>query len=267
MTRPGLALLAASALILSGATAQAAEMRLQLGYDGRLLIKVLDIEITQRATTTGHSSTARLVSSGILAAFKHIDTRADASGPIARGDPRPANFLSANLSGKTHRRVTVAWADGDVAMHSTPAFASLGDIVPSRAQKLAASDPLTQLMRITLNGERASMCPQTYHFFDGKQLYDLQFSNPRAASGGEREQRLGLTNLLRCDVRYIEVAGFKKKPGKKANGGLAKPIVVDFAQVGTTAGPWVLSSLHADTPLGRAAIDLERMTLTGRPPV
>ena len=88
----------------------------------------------------------------------------------------------------------------------------------------------------------------------------------RATASGAREQRLGLVNLLRCDVRFIEVAGFKKKPPNKANQGLQRPIVVDFGQVGA-GGPWVLTSLHAQTPLGNAAIDLNRVTLSGRPPV
>ena len=42
--------------------------------------------------------------------------------------------------------------------------------------------------------------------------------------------------------------------------------MVEFAQVGSTAGPWVLSTLHAQTPLGPAVIDLNRVTLTGKPP-
>lgn len=248
------------------ATAQDGEMRLSLGYDGRLLVKVLDIKVEMRATTTGHSSSARLTSYGILAAFKHLDERANSSGRIARGDPKPGSFSYANMAGKTRRRVDTSWADGDVTMHANPPFKSMGDVLPTRAQKLAAADPLTELMRMTLNGERADLCRQTYHFFDGKQLYDLQFYNPRPTASGAREQRLGLVNLLRCDVRFIEVAGFKKKPANKANQGLQRPIVVDFGQVGA-GGPWVLTSLHAQTPLGNAAIDLNRVTLSGRPPV
>jgi hypothetical protein len=266
------ALAAVSALVLTAAAgaprarAQDGEMRLSLGYDGKLLVKVLDITVDMRATASGHSSTARLTSYGLLAAFKHIDARANSTGRIVHGDPRPGQFAYANLAGKTRRRVETAWADGEVTMHAVPPFSSLGDVLPTRAQKLAAADPLTELTRMTLNGQRADLCRQTYHFFDGKQLYDLQFYNPRPTAAGTREQRLGLTSLLRCDVRYIEVAGFKKKPPSKANQGIRRPIVVDFGQLGQ-GGPWVLSSLHAQTPLGNAVIDLSRATLTGKPPV
>jgi hypothetical protein len=264
-----LAATAALALVAAGrapARAQDGEMRLSLRYDGKLLVKVLDISVDMRATASGHSSAARLTSYGILAAFKHLDERANSSGRIAHGDPRPGQFSYANMAGKTRRRVETAWADGDVSMKATPPFASMGDVLPTRAQKLAAADPLTELVRMTLNGERADLCRQTYHFFDGKQLYDLQFYNPQPLASGAREQRLGLVNLLRCNVRYIEVAGFKKKPPNKANQGLNRPIVVDFGQLGQN-GPWVLSSLHAQTPLGNAVIDLNRAILTGKPPV
>jgi hypothetical protein len=267
MTRTKTALLSACALLLpAAATAQpAGEMRLSLGYDGKVLVKVLDMQVELRATASGHSSTTRMTSSGILAAFKHIDERASASGRIVHGQPRPGTFSSANLAGKTHRKTDTTWADGDVTTHAAPPFTNFGDTAPTRAQKLAAADPLTQLMRMTLAGQRAELCRQTYHFYDGKQLYDLQFSNPRPVEGGSRETRLSLVNLMRCDVRYIEIAGFKKKP-KKPNDMASKPIMVEFAQVGSSAGPWVLSTLHAQTPLGPAVIDLDRVTLVGKPP-
>ncbi|MDB5421704.1 MAG: hypothetical protein JWR59_1651, partial [Brevundimonas sp.] len=121
MTRTKIALLAASALLLSTpARAQPAipEMRLSLGYDGRVLVKVLDMQIEQRATAHGHSSSARLVSSGLLAAFKHVDERANASGRIAQGDPRPGSFSYTNLAGKTRRRAETTWSDGQVTMHA-----------------------------------------------------------------------------------------------------------------------------------------------------
>lgn len=263
-------LLAASAVLFAtaaGAQPDSAEMQLSLGYDGKVLVKVLDMQVEQRATAHGHSSTARLTSYGILAAFKHVDEQASSSGRIVRGDPRGGNFSYANLTGKTQRKVQTTWTDGDVTMRATPPFTSLGDTLPTRAQKLAAADPLTQLMRMTLNGQRADLCRQTYHFFDGKQLYDLAFSGPRTVVGGGREQRLGLVNLLRCDVRYIEIAGFKKKQAKKGAEGMNRPIIVEFAQVGSAAGPWVLSSLQAQTPLGPATIDLNRVKLSGKPPV
>ncbi len=244
-------LAAGAALFLAplGGRAQAEDdgaLRLSMGYDGRLLIKVLDMQIEERATATGFSSSARLVSSGILALLKHINEQAASQGRIVGQDPMPGAFEFQHLSSKSKRRVRTLWTDGDVVMQATPAFDDLGHPPASRAQKLAAADPLTQLMRLTLNASRENTCGRTYHFFDGKQLYDLDFSGQRAAPPTSAEKRLGLVNHFRCDVTFREVAGFGAKPPKQRNQGLDHPINVDFAQVGP-GGPWVLSSLHAKT--------------------
>src|SRR4051812_20137917 len=120
MMRHCLALLAAGALIAvappqtARAQSAGAELHLSLGYDGKLLVKVLDIQVDEHATPYGFSATARLISFGILAAFKHIDERASASGRIVRGAPHPGTFGYQNLGGKTHRTVTTVWGDGAV---------------------------------------------------------------------------------------------------------------------------------------------------------
>ena len=263
-------LAAGAALCLTpfgGARAQADEgmLKLSLGYDGILLVKVLDMQIEQRATASGFSSSARLVSSGILALLKHINEQAVSQGRIVGGNPEPGTFEFHHLSGKTKRHVKSVWTGGDVEMQAAPAFDDLGHPPASRAQKMAAADPLTELMRLTLNASRENACGRTYHFFDGKQLYDLDFFNQRAAPLTAHEQRLGLINHFRCSVTFREVAGFGAKPPEKRNQGLDHPINVDFAQVGQR-GPWVLSSLHAKTPIGWASIELRRVTVVGKDP-
>ena len=250
-----------------GAKAQSDDgpLSLSLGYDGRLLFKVLDIQVEARANAQGFSATSRLVSSGVLRAFKHVDQRASAQGRLIAGAPQPGVFETQNLGGKTHRRMRVTWSASDVAMTATPPFASLGDPPATREQALAAADPMTQLMRITLSASRERTCGRSYMFFDGKQLYALDFSGPRDGEPGGREKRLGLTHLFRCDVRFREVAGFGRKPASRRNQGLDRPINLDFAEIGER-GVWVLSALHAPTPLGWASIELTRMTVTGAKP-
>ena len=240
-------------------------LRLSLGYDGKLLFKVLDIQVEARANAQGFSATSRLVSYGVLRAFKHVDQRASSQGRMAGGAPEPGVFETQNMGGKTHRRMRVVWSARDVAMIADPPFANLGDPPATREQALAAADPLTQLMRITFGASRERTCARSYLFFDGKQLYDLDFANARDGTPGAREKRLGLTHMFRCDVRFREIAGFGKKPAARRNQGLERPINVDFAEIGDE-GVWVLSGLHAQTPLGWAAIELSRMSLAGRVP-
>ncbi len=260
------AVAAISILAAPGARAQpAADMQLSLGYDGRLLFKVLDIEIEQRANATGFSSTARLVSTGILRLVKHIDERASSQGRIADGAVRPWQFDYQRFASKSHRHTHVTWSAQEVTMTTSVPFPSLGDPPATLQQKLAAADPLTQLMRVTLDAGRPDACRGSRSFFDGRQLYALDFSNRRPAGPSATQTKLGLINAYRCDVRYREVAGYKKSPSEQEDGGLKKPVAVDFAQIGPD-GPWVVSRMEAPTPLGYAVIELKRLSLSGKAP-
>ena len=260
---PPLFLAAALLLALPAQAQEDGLLRLSLGYEGKLLLKVLDIQVEERATATGFSADAQLVSAGILRALKHIHQRAFSQGRIVGGEPRPTTFETQNFTGKTRRHIHAAWSDGDVTMTASPPFASLGDPPATPQQKLSATDPLTALVRMTIGGSRVKTCNRSYLFFDGKQLYALDFGAPQDAPPSAKETRLGLVNHFRCDVRFREVAGFGKKPPDKRNQGLQRPINVDFAQV-RAGGPWVISALHAETPLGWASIELTRLTVTGR---
>jgi hypothetical protein len=259
------ALLAPAAASSAGSPAPNGETRLSLGYDGLLYVKVLDIEVQVRADRTGFGADAQLTSTGILALIKHIHQVASSQGPIVDGEPRPNDFTTQNLGGKTRRRIHTVWQGGQVSMSAEPAFDSLGDPPASPQQKLAAADPLTQLMRVTLDGSRERSCSRSYLFFDGKQLYALDFGPPADTTLDPREQSLGLTGAFECDIRYREVAGFRKKPPSKRNQGLNHPITLRFARLGA-AGPLLMVSMSSETPLGTASIDLERIETGGRPP-
>ena len=258
----GCILLAAN-LIAPAPTHAEGELRLSLGYGGRLLVRVLDIEVQARADRAGFQADARVTSSGILALVKHIHQVASVQGRIEDGEHRPGTFETQNLGGKTHRKVRVVWSGGQVNMTAQPPFDSLGDPPASAQQKLAAADPLTQLIRLTLGGSREKSCGRSYLFFDGKQLYALDIGPASDAPLSAGEQKLGLAGGFHCSVRYREVAGFRRKPEIRKNQGLNHPIDLEFARLGAS-GPLLIISLAAETPLGRARIELERVQWNGR---
>lgn len=254
------ALIAATALALAApvrAQPPTDPIRLSLGYDGRLdLIKVLDMHFDQRVGPGGFSAGAQLRSYGILAAFKRFDIKASASGGMGGEGPQAQEFNYDNHDGERERLVKVNWRSDDVVATSSPPFGNLGDPPASREQRLAAADPLTQLTRLTL-AEPIRPCEGAPRFFDGKQLYELNFGGAHVEAPGDGFRALGVTKLVRCTVRYNEIAGFKKKAPSKRNGGLKGPIRVAFGQIGAD-GPWVLADVRADTPIGPAQIVLRR---------
>ena len=266
------ALILACAVPLQPALAQepvsmpkAEPLKLELAYDGRLFIKVLDIRFDQTVTSEGFTSKVRLVTYGLLRAFRKLDMRANAQGRLVNGEPEPGSITHQNIDGKRNRKVTAVWTGGDVVTASTPTYDNMGDPPATRAQRVAAADPLTEFMRMTLSSSREGPCQGKARFYDGKQLYDLDFSGPQPYRLDSRERRFGLVNPLRCHVRYTEVAGFKKKSADQKNGGIQRPIATDWAQIGI-GGPWVLSSLSAETPLGDAVIELAHIRAQGKRP-
>lgn len=264
--RTGLAAAAGLLVLSAPAEAQApGKFRMKLAYEGRLLVKVLDVSITQEADANGYVSTAQVTSYGVLAAFKKINQVATARGRIDGGSARPSQFNHHNRASKRGRRIEVRWNGANVSTVATPRYKSMGEPPASAAQRAEAVDPVTGLMRLALADRQAQVCTGTLKFFDGKQRYDLVFSGRAASSPTPRERRLGLINTVKCNVVYREVAGFKKKPPAERNQGLKKPIAMVFGQAGAN-GPWVISSMTGQTPLGNAVIELARLTKSGETP-
>ena len=269
MTRP-LAKIAAALLGLTAlaqaapAGAQPGELKLDLRYDGRLFIKVLEVNLHEDITASGHASTARISSYGILDAFKHFNIDASESGRIAHGDPEPGVFRHFNHDGKHNRQVEVTWGPGDVTTVSNPTMDFLGDPPASREQRLAAVGYLTAVMRLTVAADKGP-CTGSERIFNGKELSELGFADPQPVALSDGEKKLGLINGVRCSATFREMAGYKKKKGKAQNQGLDRPIQVDFAQAGA-GGPWVLARLQAHTQLGNAVIALGQFKMEGRLP-
>jgi hypothetical protein len=160
-------LLAGAALWALPAAAQGpgpGPFRLSLGYDGRLILKVLDIQVDEAVTAEGFTASTHLRSSGILRAFRPFDTRAEAHGHIAHGEAWPGTFHSQNFDSKANRRTDVAWTGSDVVATLTPPVRSLGEPPADRAQKLEAIDPETGVVRVAL---AAQPCGRTMKYFDG----------------------------------------------------------------------------------------------------
>ncbi len=263
----GLAALLLAACAAGAAWAQPDEdsLKLQLGYDGRLLfLTVLKVELNQQVSPASHASTARISSYGILDAFKHFNIEANETGRIVQGDPEPGVFKHENHDGKRNRRVEVIWTPSDVTTVAEPQMTYMGDPPANRQQRLGAVGYLTAALRLTVAADEGP-CHGTERIFNGKELSELGFANPRPVVLSELQQHLGLVNAVRCSASFKEVAGYHIKKGNARNQGLDRPIQVDFAQVGE-GGPWVMARLQAQTQLGNAVIQLARVQAEGRLP-
>lgn len=236
--------------------------RLVLNYDGRILVKIIEIEIEQRAGSKAYAAKAHLTTHGVLALFRKINLKAVSTGAVVAGKLTPHAFFHDNTDGKRERKVETVWAPDEVKIASEPAFETIGDPPATQAQRREAADPLTGLMRLALSSTGDTPCGVTERFFDGKQRYDVDFIPVGPGKLDEKKQKLGLVDPMRCRMHYRPVAGFKKKSEEAKKEGLKKDIMVDLARVGP-AGPWVIASMGADTFLGTARLELVKLDYSG----
>jgi hypothetical protein len=269
------ALLAVMALALGAvASAGTAEpqglppLKMSMDYDGTLYplnllpVKVLVVHATGRQMQGGYGADVSMKSYGILRALKRVDIDATTEGHVGQdGQPYPASFTYVHHDGKRVRHVHVDWSASDVQVVSTPAYGDLGHPAATRAQKLAATDPLTQFVRVAVAAGPQAICHGPDRFFDGKQLYQLEFGRVEPAALTGQERALGISRVAQCTVRYVEVAGFKPKPPDQRTQGLTSPITMVFGQVGDS-GPWVIVDIHANTVIGFANIVLRSISVT-----
>lgn len=130
----------------------------------------------------------------------------------------PLRYDSSVQDGSKHRRVLVDFTPGEVLVSVSPKYSDWGFPAPGAAQKLEAVDPLTAILGLTLRirATPANPCGGPLRIFDGKQRYDL-----RLTYSGRFNWNADVYKgpAIRCDVDYIEIAGFKAKSAKeKADG-------------------------------------------------
>jgi hypothetical protein len=230
--------------------------KLVLDYDGVLLIKVLDVRIVQQVEPAAFTADAQIRTSGVLALFKKVDLHAVSQGAVDGDALRPASFRHQNKDGHDNRQVQVRWeGGGEVTTNAAPYWPNMGEPVVTQAQKRAAADPLTQLMRLSLTASPDGPCHGPLRMFDGRELYDVTLTTPRPRPRTAVEARFNLANPLSCSLTLQEVAGFDPKPTGNKSQGLKMPVTLRIAQAGED-GPWIITGLTGSTPLGDARIEL-----------
>jgi hypothetical protein len=235
-------------------------VKLELAYAGVLNalhlpgeVKVLTMQVVERAGPADYATGADIRTYGILKALKHVDIRTDAAGPVEAGVPQPHAFEFTTFEKKRANHVTLTWTKSDVLQ--TPRHRDGGHPPPTPALKLTASDPVTVFSRAVYAPDGPALCARNWRFFDGAQIYELQFQPPKAAELTPADRSMGLTAAQTCPVRYAEIAGFTHRPGDHHDDWLKSDIVARFGKLGD-GGPWLFVSLKADTLLGYAKVAL-----------
>ena len=254
------ALALCATLIATPAVAEPAPVKIEMAYAGVLNalhlpgeVKVLTMTVVERVGAADYATGADIQTYGLLKALKHVDIRTDAAGPVEAGVPHPHAFEFTTFEGKKTKHVTITWTASGVLQ--TPPHKDGGQPPPTVAQKLGSADPVTVFSRAPYAADGPSLCARNWRFYDGAQIYELQFQPGKAADPSAAERAIGLTAAHVCPVRYAEIAGFTHRAGDHKEDWLKGDLAARFGKVGA-GGPWIFVSLRADTFLGYAKIEL-----------
>ena len=126
----------------------------------------------------------------------------------------PLRFDSSVQDGPKHRRVLIDYAPGEVLVSVSPKYGDWGFPATTPPQKLEAVDPLTAILSLTLRlrATPSNPCGGPLHVFDGKQRYDLRLRYSARVTWNTDVYK---GPAIRCDVQYIEIAGFDPKSAEQ----------------------------------------------------
>lgn len=229
---PRRALIAVLALAAAGSAQAGGRVSITATYEARLLIKVADLRTDQVVSGDSYELGARLTTPGALGVLKPSTLLVQANGAMAGGTPAPEVFIQTEKNGQK-RRVT-RYAGGP-------------------------ADPLSRLLRATLQSADASPCIGTVAIYDGRQRYDLTLTPDGAGQG-----KFTLVRPTRCRMGFRPISGFSGGP-PKANPFLRGDPVATFGYE-PRAKVWVMSDVALPTAAGTGHIGLTSLHIDGARP-
>ena len=154
----------------------------------------------------------RVRAAGILDWFVNYSSTLHSTGKIdSREGVTPQLYTAQDDEGRKNRRTRIVRTDRDIEVEVVPPHGNLGDPAPTLAQKMEAMDPMSALLSLAVNPNATpeDPCRNVVRIFDGKGRYNLHTSLAKHIDKLDAPGWKGPAFI--CNVRYEEVAGYKKK--------------------------------------------------------
>jgi hypothetical protein len=191
--------------------------RLDISYAGYLplpiigtRIKAANANISAWIGPSAYNIVSRAEAAGIVGWFVDYNLIISSTGVVGPDGLKPSHYDSFNKDGKKNRHVLVDFLADDVVTTATPRFGDMGFPPASHEQKMESMDPLAAILQLSLGAEATpdNPCGGPVRAYDGKQRYDLKLT----FVGRIAYRSDAYTGpALKCDVEYVELAGFKDK--------------------------------------------------------
>lgn len=132
------------------------------------------------------------------------------SGTVAAGVPKPDAYAF-TYEGTKSGRLDMRFEGDEITFvkANPPIGTSPGRVPVTRSHLQNVLDPLTAVMAVSSAGggkvDGTNPCKRRIPIFDGKQRFDLVFSNLRK----ERLEGANATTAIVCRIKYVPIAGHK----------------------------------------------------------
>jgi hypothetical protein len=197
------------------------DQSIDVTYNGYFLgLRVMKVVIDIDKADGTYEADAGLRTAGLAGFFKEVEINATAQGQNTDAGVSPIGYEHRNAKSKKNRVIRINFDDQGIASpYIHPPFGSLGDPAPTTKDLTGAFDPLSTLVALST---RSAGCGRTVPVFDGKQRYDLRFTEGEATLVSTRGYRGA---AIKCEVYYTPVSGFD--PEDLADAGVyKKPFVI-----------------------------------------
>ncbi len=158
---------------------------------------------------------SRITAAGIVDWFVDYSSTLVSRGELTEDGIRPRIYVANDDEGKKDRMTRVIHLEDRVDVEVVPGYTNLGDPAPTMSHKMEAMDPMSALLDLALNPQATQKdpCSGVMKVYDGKSRYNLHLSLANHLEKYNAPGWKGPTYI--CNVRYEEVAGFKKKTAEQ----------------------------------------------------
>lgn len=191
---------------------------------GPMTTTVVKVDLDASADTV--QARARIKSNGISRIFSEYSVQVEAEARTVENGVRPVRFHLLREREDSKREATLSWNEaGELSYEPKIKKPDLREKV-DRALGKDVADPMTVILRLGASG--ADPCPSVHQVFDGRDVFELAFTDKgKGKLGGDAAYR---GEVQHCEVRWTPIAGRameKKTPGDVYD--------VSFAPVGKLA--------------------------------
>ena len=218
-----------------------------------------------RTDRSGSQATSSARLKAFFGAFRWKGT-SQSKGRLSRSEPKPAAYSFTYRSKSKQGSLSMKFQGSKVAsLRSVPPAGNSSKRVPVKPKHLQrVFDPLSAVIALTRAQpvkRGANPCQRRLPIFDGKQRFDLVFSYLRQTQIRESRPSGVPTTAYICRVRYVPIAGYKRKSKTTRYMANAKGIEVVLRPV-PEAGILIPYKITVPTMIGSATLVSDRVNIT-----